>query len=243
MKQNLYHEGKEPRCGHVFGITLFLLIPALSLAQEKPVQPSTTGNAKTSGPCSPAIPGSHNTVIYNGDCVPQDEVKENQILNSRAYEGLGDAFKVAGNLSLEWSKVISTCRFQGNRRFMNGSPPSSVELQIVQEKFHFCILESEKTFDPLWKAKKDQIEKVVDAAKARIEANEEKKLQTINQRNAWKNEFNRTWGTDYTVAMEKADHEPILEELVKNDINTDRFGLLEKYLGDLRAKVGDYPSQ
>ena len=228
------------------GIIVLLLMSIPSLAQEKPQQPSSTGNAKTTGPCSPAIPGNHNTVIYNNeDCLSPEEVEENQILNSRAYEGLGDALNTEDSIRKEWATVISSCQMLliHHVTLMPANPQFAVETRVLQERYHFCILEAEKTFDPKWKPDEDLIKKAVDAAAARVEANEEKKLQTINQRKAWKNEFDRTWGTDYANAMRKADHDPTLEELINDDSNTGRFALLEKYLEDLRTKLGDYPSQ
>ena len=225
------------------GIMVLLLMLIPSLAQEKPQQPSNSGNAKTTGPCSPAIPGNNNRVIYNGDCLSASQLEEDQKLNTRAYEGLGEALANTAKAQGEWEAAISVCEYPllRHRAFnMNKSP---IELQVAQEQYHFCMLDSEKTFDPKWKADRGPITKAIDDAMARIEANEEKNLPTPNKRNAWKNDFNQTWGAGYSSAIAKADDSPSLAELISNDSNKDRFAPLTKFLRDLRNKLGDYPSQ
>jgi hypothetical protein len=222
------------------GIMVLLLMSIPSLAQEKPQQPSSTGNAKTTGPCSPAIPGNNNRVTYNGDCLSASQLEEDQKLNTRAYEGLGEALANTAKVQSEWKAVILGCKHVFRQRAFANSP---VQIQVIQEGYHFCMLDSEKTFDPKWKADRDPIAKAIDDAMGRIEANEEKNLLTPNKRNAWKNDFNQTWGTEYSAAMAKADHSPTLEDLINNDSNEERFAPLTKFLGDLSTKLGDYPSQ
>ena len=239
-----------------FGIMVLLLMSIPALAQEKPQQPSSTGNAKTTGPCSPAIPGNNNKVIYNGDCFDAAQLEEDKKLNTQAYEGLREALENANKARREWEAAMGQCeipftrQMQFNRFRSPASPASSVQIQVIQERYHFCVLDSEKIFDPKWKTYRDPIAKAVDDAMGRIETNEDRTLPTPNKRKAWKNEFDQTFGTEYTAAMAKADHGPSLEDLINNGsnenglaTNKDRFALLAKFLGDLRDKLGDYPSQ
>jgi len=227
-----------------FGIVVLLLMSIHSLAQEQPQHPSSTGNAKTTGPCSPAIPGNHNTVIYNNEnCLSASQLEEYKKLNTQAYEGLGDALANTAKIQGEWAAAVLVCERPFMRHRGIPSNPSPVRIRVIEEEYHFCILNSEKTFDLKWKADRDPIAKAINDAMGRIEANEEKNLPTPNKRNTWKNNFNQTFGTEYTAAMAKADHGPTLEDLINNDSNKERFAPLTKFLGDLRDKLGDYPSQ
>jgi hypothetical protein len=224
-----------------FGIVILFLTTASCFAQQRPTQPAATGNATASGLCGTAITGNHNTVNYYGDCVSPEEAKENQTLNSIAYEAVGNALNTEALMREEWAKILWGCQRQITPMMMRN--PSSIEAQAAEETLHFCILDEIKTFDPKWKKAEEQIQTQIDTARDRVKKNEMRKLQTNNQRNAWREEFSRTWFEPCRFAMMKAEHNPTVVDLIHKDTNADRFALLEKYLTDLRSKVGDYPSQ
>lgn len=230
---------------------LWSLVFALSLPLAGLGQAVPAGKAQTMGPCSPAISGNHNTINYNGDCPPGAEIENNRILNSRAYDALSDALKTVGSISQEWTFDVSNCQFQPSR--FRGVKYATA-LQIYREEYHFCILQSETTLKSKWNTGRTKITKSINDAIGRVEANEQETLPTINQREAWKDKYERTLIAEQKDAMKWADHDPTIEDLVRNDDNNDgivqltkylcdRFAPLKKYLQELRTKVGGYPSQ
>lgn len=236
----------------IVGIIALLLTSVPSVAQEHAGQPASTGNANTTGPCSPAITGSHNTVNYSGEnCLSALEEQEIRAANSHAYARLDGASRTFLGIQSDWKQAIGDCSKISLGITRRIGPGIS---RIIQERYHYCVLDSQKEFQSKWKTMRPSVVSAIDEATKSIVENEERKLATINLRKAWKKDFDQTWGPKYSDALARADRSFTVEDLIDNDVDKDgntnrdrdepkKFDPLMQYMKDLTTKLGDYRSQ
>lgn len=91
---NIWHAAiRETKMKTLLALSMMMsLVSLLATAQSKPAQANTTGSAKTSAGCSPAITGSGNTVTYkNANCgqqgkqLSEEELEEKKWLKQYPY--------------------------------------------------------------------------------------------------------------------------------------------------------------